>query len=280
MKTNGIERLHALHTVPLDNGSASCMLLQAKDVSRSPGFRTRMRSPMFTALWSTVEGNAEVTVAGRQLTLVPGDCLLCPPRVERTLQVTSRVALHQRILLCHSSLVNGLVDSLFGALPVYVPTAHSAGAPSLLDRIFEECRSADRDSMPICDCLLEVLLRGLRRALGRSTPLSSPSRSRFERCRDMLQTQCECLGSLRQLADSCGMQPGSLCRLFKRHGAPSPYQVLLHAKMGRAAELLLTTVLTVKQIAVRVGYADPYEFSRTFKRVMGVSPRPYREARG
>lgn len=96
----------------------------------------------------------------------------------------------------------------------------------------------------------------------------------------MLQAHCEQLGSLRQLADSCGMQPGSLSRLFKRHGASSPYQALLRAKMGRAAELLLTTPSTVKDIGGRVGYVDQYEFSRAFKRVMGMSPQAYRRERG
>ena len=60
----------------------------------------------------------------------------------------------------------------------------------------------------------------------------------------------------------------------------SPYQELLRAKISRAAELLLSTDLTVREVGVRVGCADPYEFSRRFKRLMGVSPRLYREQRG
>ncbi|MBD3243259.1 MAG: helix-turn-helix domain-containing protein [Chitinivibrionales bacterium] len=280
MRTTGIERLYALHTVPVDAGPASCVVWQAKDVSRGVDFRTHMPSPVFVAVWFTVEGNAEVSVGGKQFGLVPGDCLLCPARVARTLRVTSPTPLRQRILLCHARLTSRLIDDIFGPLPVYVPAAGGGGTTALVDRIFEECQSPDRDSMRICDCLLEVLWRGIRRNLDRTQPQLSPSRERFERCREVLETECERLESLKQLADRCGMQPGSLCRLFKRHGAPSPYQSLQRARMAHAAELLLTTSLTVKQIGARVGYCDPYEFSRAFKRVMGISPRPYRRERG
>jgi AraC-like DNA-binding protein len=46
--------------------------------------------------------------------------------------------------------------------------------------------------------------------------------------------------------------------------------------MAHASELLATTQLPVKQIARRVGYDDPSQFSKAFKRTYGVSPSELR----
>jgi transcriptional regulator GlxA family with amidase domain len=47
-------------------------------------------------------------------------------------------------------------------------------------------------------------------------------------------------------------------------------------RLHRAAGLLVTTHDSVQIIATRTGYKDPLYFSRTFRRVHGVSPSEYR----
>jgi len=47
-------------------------------------------------------------------------------------------------------------------------------------------------------------------------------------------------------------------------------------KIQRASLLLDTTSFRVKEIGAKVGFADPYYFSRSFRQVMGMSPRAYR----
>jgi YesN/AraC family two-component response regulator len=46
-----------------------------------------------------------------------------------------------------------------------------------------------------------------------------------------------------------------------------------------ACRLLDTTTLTVREVGYRVGYEDPYYFSRMFRKLMGLSPRQYRKLR-
>ncbi len=48
------------------------------------------------------------------------------------------------------------------------------------------------------------------------------------------------------------------------------------ARIGRAKSLLLSTALTAVDIAGRVGFADPYHFSRVFRRVVGTTPGRFR----
>jgi AraC-like DNA-binding protein len=49
----------------------------------------------------------------------------------------------------------------------------------------------------------------------------------------------------------------------------------MHLRMKRAAELLLHTDFPMKTIAEMVGYANPFVFSATFKKVIGWPPSSY-----
>jgi len=51
---------------------------------------------------------------------------------------------------------------------------------------------------------------------------------------------------------------------------------LIRVRVGRACQLLDLTDLSVKEIAERVGYSDPYYFSRLFKKATAHSPVAYR----
>lgn len=52
----------------------------------------------------------------------------------------------------------------------------------------------------------------------------------------------------------------------------------LHAiRMERAAELLRGSLLPVADIAGRVGYRQPAQFAKAFRRYHGVSPSAWRE---
>ncbi len=58
----------------------------------------------------------------------------------------------------------------------------------------------------------------------------------------------------------------------------SPIKHFLHMKVEYACQLLDRTDLNVKAIAAELGYSDPLYFSRLFSRIMGMSPRAYRNS--
>ncbi len=48
-------------------------------------------------------------------------------------------------------------------------------------------------------------------------------------------------------------------------------------KVNRACQLLGTTGLKINQICTMVGIDDSYYFSRVFTKIVGVSPKKYRQ---
>ena len=73
-----------------------------------------------------------------------------------------------------------------------------------------------------------------------------------------------------------------LQRVFReQHGEPFR-TVLTHIRLDRAAELLAErNEMTVREIARTVGYQEPAQFAKAFRRRHGVVPSEYRtRARG
>jgi len=70
--------------------------------------------------------------------------------------------------------------------------------------------------------------------------------------------------------------PSSVTRLFRKHLDQSPTQWLLKTKIERASQTLIATSLRISEIGRRVGFEDPYYFSKAFKKTTGMSAREYR----
>jgi len=69
-----------------------------------------------------------------------------------------------------------------------------------------------------------------------------------------------------------------LCNVFKKYAHISMHAYIHQLRTQRAKYLLLHTGKSVKDIALEVGYADPFHFSRLFKKMEGCAPLHYRES--
>lgn len=80
-----------------------------------------------------------------------------------------------------------------------------------------------------------------------------------------------------ELAEYAGIDRSYLCRLFKEQNGYSPQQYILKLKMEAAAQHLEKKELTVKEVALCVGYDDPLEFSKQFHHQFQESPTQWRK---
>lgn len=83
--------------------------------------------------------------------------------------------------------------------------------------------------------------------------------------------------SLQDIADYSGLSPSHLSAIFKKKTGHSPLNYFNIMKVKMACELLDNTSMKLNQICYKVGINDPYYFSRMFSKIMGISPKCYRE---
>jgi Response regulator containing CheY-like receiver domain and AraC-type DNA-binding domain len=82
------------------------------------------------------------------------------------------------------------------------------------------------------------------------------------------------------IAEAHGVSAPYLSRLFHEAAGVSPSRYLTRCRMEHARKLLLDSRLSVREIALRVGYPDPFHFSKAFKNETGLSPSEFRENAG
>ena len=85
--------------------------------------------------------------------------------------------------------------------------------------------------------------------------------------------------SLDDIARRVASSRRQLQRAYKEIGDTTFREHLTGVRMDRAAELLSTRSLTVRDVARRVGYRQPAQFAKAFRRHHGTSPSEYRVQR-
>ena len=83
--------------------------------------------------------------------------------------------------------------------------------------------------------------------------------------------------TLKDLATYIGYSVSHFSSIFSSSTGHSPLNYFNMLKVKKACELLDTTDMKITQISGKVGIDDPLYFSRIFKKIVGISPRQYRE---
>jgi transcriptional regulator GlxA family with amidase domain len=86
--------------------------------------------------------------------------------------------------------------------------------------------------------------------------------------------------SLDDIARRVASSRRQLQRAYSEIGRTTFRQHLARVRMARAAEMLGAGSLTVREVARRVGYRQPAQFAKAFRRHIGVAPSDFRARRG
>jgi AraC family transcriptional regulator, regulatory protein of adaptative response / methylphosphotriester-DNA alkyltransferase methyltransferase len=82
--------------------------------------------------------------------------------------------------------------------------------------------------------------------------------------------------SLDDIARRVASSRRQLQRAYAEIGGTTFRDHLTAVRMDRAAELLVSRGLTVREVAHRVGYRQPAQFAKAFRRRRGVAPSDFR----
>jgi AraC-like DNA-binding protein len=82
--------------------------------------------------------------------------------------------------------------------------------------------------------------------------------------------------TLEELAKIVHLSPSRFYAVFRESLGVAPRDYILNQRMQQARKLLLTTDLSIAEVAESVGYSSQFQFSRVFKRTSAASPLQYR----
>ncbi len=84
--------------------------------------------------------------------------------------------------------------------------------------------------------------------------------------------------SIQELAAVINRSPSQLHRLCVNFLKQSPGNWINLCRIKKARKLLLTTDSSLKYISQQVGFQEQFHFSKTFKKIVGISPFKFRQS--
>jgi AraC-like DNA-binding protein len=130
--------------------------------------------------------------------------------------------------------------------------------------------------------ILMQIVGYLVRAYGQREHPDSKALERIARTIAHLETRYAEPIHLDDLATMAHMSRRAYMRTFQAATGQSPINYLIQTRIRRAADLLRQREETITKIALETGFDDSNYFTRQFRKVMGQTPRAYRQqyARG
>ena len=196
-----------------------------------------------------------------------------------------------------------------------VDFAHIYISPSVLDRVVIEAFDRDPSKVALQEdlaadddlvrCIVKALLDELVHAeeqrsyleelvqllLCHVLRLHSDARSpghhakhalapaRLKRALDFIESHLEAPIGVSEIATASGVSPYHFSRAFRQATGTPPYAYLLDRRMKRAKDLLGDCDTSLSSVAQQSGFASLSQFSRTFRRDVGVTPTQFRNSR-
>lgn len=144
--------------------------------------------------------------------------------------------------------------------------------PSHVDKYLFDIHEELTGSIKPNPVILRNTLENFIQEASRPRPGKAPIPEGLLAARQTLDTRYDERLTLSRLASEASLSVPHFCTEFRRHFGAPPITYLLQRRMRVAAMLLSGTALGVGEIGRRVGYDNPFYFSKLFKASYGVPP--------
>ena len=147
-----------------------------------------------------------------------------------------------------------------------------------LDAMHQEISCLSSDSPHLLRAIAYEILVNLNRwyASQYGQQLDNQFDQIVSKFRRLIEEQFRQLQSVAAYANLLGLTPGHLNFLCKKHLGRTAGELIRARMISEARRMLIHTEQDIGAISTYLGFNDPSYFSRTFRRIMHVSPLAYR----
>ena len=244
-----------------------------------PGYSVVRDNFNYWALELVSSGRGTLQLNGRSFNLLPGSVYLYGPGIPHQISADRGEAMEKYFIdIIPGNHVEESFTIFKHLMSGNVLYSHSLES---LRRTFEEITEYGRlkteGSEVIISKLFEILLLKISETATEKCVRKSSAYEAYRRCNKIIENRYLEISTVQEAADEANIDISYLCRLFRKFGTQTPYKLITGLRMNHAAGMLIRDGMSVKRVALELGYNDPFTFSRGFKRSMGISPQKFTE---
>ncbi len=225
----------------------------------------------------------------QEQTLAPGSTTITPGGADHTVRTATDNGLydtihfyirHETLAEIHAEMFDtgetftlppfiGVVDLTLQSIALEIQKM--LASPERSDAIHAETLSRT-----LASCLVRRHAAGRRPA---PQPRGGLSSRQLGRALAYIEESLDETVSLSAIASAAGLNAGQFGREFKKNMNLTPHEYVVKARVDRARFLLLSTELSLAEIALRCGFSHQQHMTRIVHRVVGLTPGALRRNR-
>jgi AraC-like DNA-binding protein len=223
-------------------------------------------APLEHTLFYTLNGQGKLTTINKEYTLVPNTLAILPTKQSFEVSLAGQqwdiiwLNLANTKRWQHIALEQALVISDQKLDPLHFA----------MELLYSETNATLREGvLPILSFYLNATLRGDNQ---------NKTNNRLHNLFQDIEKRLQYDWTIEAMCEQLHYSPPHLHRLCQAQYGKSPIQKLIHLRIERAKSLLLNTQWPVQHIASYVGYTNIFNFSKSFKKLTGISPSEFRRS--
>lgn len=232
--------------------------------------------------------------------LIPGDVFLIPPNQEHAYIIETPVSMYN--CQFYPDQIAEWWDGQFGSLlntltepkeedPIYqadlnrqhiihlsVPDAKQVQKmlETMRNEQIEQGFAYQQVKQDYLNLILIIISRARLRQFATSLELESPRRDLIIDCQRFIENNLADHIDFSEYARKHNISPGYFRAVFKTETGLTPVEYLNRLRIVRAIEFLKDETLSMSDVSSAVGIYDANYFSRLFRKIIGYSPREFR----
>lgn len=256
----------------------------------------------YSQIWYVTRGSCEHYVEGQKHVMFVGDAFMLPPKIAHS----TKLAEDSSIICCEFKLkslipydsfsyeqikelarnvtFNMLFREELSLKPKFTFSIKGQrSVEKLMHAMLEEYSNAEAFFEDILHLQILELLLTFAREYAKS-PVHETSENFYDKYKTLVEKAIhyidEHYNEQLTLDEMCRISTVSktyFCYLFKMLTQQTFIEYLMDRRISKAMELLRESDMYVTDIGQAVGFRDSTHFSRTFKKIKGISPREYRK---
>lgn len=256
-----------------------------------------LHSHDYTQIWLVTKGCCEHWVEGKKHEMVQGEAFLLPPKVEHKTILTDESSIlccefSMDYFLCRKELHDTALDFSFMLLfqaklsNVQPKFSFSSDGQQRMERLMRSMLTEYTAQQVFFEDYLRVMILELLLVFAREyslAPTHKESSLVYNKYRSMVEVAIRYIDEHCDepitLEDVCRISMVSktyFCYLFKLITKQTFVEYLMSVRVRKAMDFIEHTQHSITYIGQMVGFSDSAHFSRTFKKIAGVSARTYR----